>query len=105
MKYLITDPCYVVPDKEWHNYCDNYIDFDEGNTPYVIVGLGKIIASHGTKYGDGSKKIGNGEVLVDSGTVCIVELEDGVKPTEYQGNCIASSLETAKKWFSRAKTI
>lgn len=107
MKYLITDPCYIVPRDDWETYCnDGLTDFYEGETSYKIGGLGTIIASSPTTYGDGYAKMGNGkQVLVDSGTVCLVQLDDGVVPTDYQGNAVASSRETADKWYEKAQTI
>lgn len=105
MKYLITDPCYIVPDNEWSDFCDTQIDGVQAGG-YKVEGLGTIVECDGTEWGDGHAKVGNGkEVLVDSGTVCLVELDEGVTPTEYQGNAVTARADTARNWYEIAKRI
>lgn len=103
MKYLITDPCYIVPNEEWSDFCDNQIG---GHIEYKVAGLGTIVECDSTQWGDGSLKVGKGkEVMVDSGTVCLVELDEGVTPTNYQGTAVTAFKETADKWYSKAQEI
>lgn len=105
--YLITDPCYIVPGDEWDSFVKAfYGDGDRDVTPWEIEGFGTIIEVDNTAYGDGSARMsGKKEVLVDSGTVCLVELNEGVVPTDYQGNAVTSSEPTARKWYEKAKAI
>jgi len=105
--YLITDPCYVVPTDEWDSFVDAfYGNGDRDVTPWEIDGLGTIIEVDNTAYGDGSARMsGKKEVLVDSGTVCIVKLNEGVTPTDYQGNAVTNREDVARKWYEKAKQI
>lgn len=104
-KFLITDPCYIVPNDEWSDFCDNHID-GVGPEGYKVEGLGTIIECDGTQWGDGSCKVGPGkEVLVDSGTVCLVKLDEGVTPTNYQGTAVTAKPATAYNWYAKAKQI
>lgn len=103
-RYLVTDPCYVVPGQDWNKFLEttNFGEINEGDDPYIIEGFGKIIVSSGTDGGDGTWKVGNGkEVSADAGLVCIVELDEDVEPTEYNGNAITKTLGVAEHWFSR----
>ncbi len=103
MKYLITDPCYIVPDEEWSEFCDNKIG---GHIEHKVEGLGTIVQCDSTQWGDGSAKMGKGkEVMVDSGTVCLVELDEGVTPTDYQGTAVTAFKETADRWYAKAQQI
>lgn len=106
-QYLVTDPCYIVPKEDWSDFLDEtgYGDYipDEG---YTIKGFGRIFEISGTDNGDGSIKIGKDkEVMVDAGIVCLVELDEGVTPTDYQGNAVTSARSTAYAWFNRACRI
>lgn len=107
MRYLITDPCYIVPKDEWEQFCNNGLyDFYEGETTYRVSGLGNIVASSPTQYGDGAMGFGRGkEVAVDSGTVCLVELDGDVVPTDYQGTAVTANATTAHNWYKKAQKI
>lgn len=102
-RYLVTDPCYVVPNDDWDKFL-NETGFGEicmGEDPYVIEGFGKILVSDGTDGGDGCWNVSRGkQVMADAGLVCIVELDEGVVPTEYNGNAVTRTLGVAEHWFN-----
>lgn len=103
-RYLVTDPCYVVPAEDWSNFLDKtgFGEIYGGEEPYVINGFGKILVSQPSEGGDGHWKLGNGkEVMTDAGLVCIVELDDGVVPTDYNGNAVTKTLGVAEHWISK----
>lgn len=107
MRYLVTDPCYIVPNDQWSDYCDGfYGDSDTDISMYNIKDFGTIVEVDNTANGDGSVNLGGGKkVLVDAGVVCLVRLNAGVTPTAYQGNAITSNLATAYDWYKKAKNI
>lgn len=105
MRYLITDPCYIVPKKDWDNFCDNFYD-GSGIIPYTIAGFGVITDCQNTANGDGSVHISHGkDVHVDAGLVCLVELNDNITPTSYEGTAITDSKDTAQSWYETALQI
>jgi len=75
-KYVIVDPCYVVPDDDWMPLLDSAKFFDddvaEGWTPD-----GKHVVGFGTAYGDGFYADNQGGGYgVDAGLIGIVRAED-----------------------------
>ena len=103
-RYLVTDPCYVVPAENWSSFLDEtaFGELYPGDEPYVIPGFGKIVESNGSEGGDGHWKLGNGkEVMTDAGLVCIVELDEGVEPTDYNGNAVTNRADVARNWFNK----
>lgn len=113
MKYLITDPCYVVPKDEWSDFLDmcdgeiygGFVNSDNENG-YRIEGFGTIIESSPTQYGDGHIKVGKGkEVMADAGLTCMVRLDEGVTPTNYQGTAVTAREDTARRWYELAKQM
>lgn len=106
--YLVTDPCYIVPNDEWQKFVDDSYkgNFFEPPLPYIIKGFGKIVECDSTANGDGTQKVAKDkEVNVDSGTVCLVELEDGVTPTDYQGTATTDDKGLAEHYYERALQI
>lgn len=94
---VITDPCYIMPEDVWIDLCDGAwfdnrrsTDFTEGGTIYFN---GAKILYSSTAHGDGGYKISaasliddKGEIKqssfdVDSGTMCVIALEDYKKIT------------------------
>ncbi len=74
-KYLVTDPCYVYPDKFWSEFC-NLIG-DGG----LLSADGKNFFVWGTAYGDGAYPVFSessgeikGEAAVDAGLLAIIPL-------------------------------
>lgn len=107
-RFLVTDPCYVVPAEEWSNFLDvtSFGEIYSGDEPYVIPGFGKIVESNSTEWGDGEWKVGNGKsIMADAGLVCIVELDEGVEPTDYNGNAITKRADVARNWFNKVQGI
>lgn len=104
--YLVTDPCYVVADDEWSDYCDAiYGGGGRNASDWQIEGVGRIIQVDNTSYGDGEWNVAKGKsVMADAGLVCIVELKRGYEPTNYQGTAITDSLSTAQDWFDFVTT-
>lgn len=104
--YLVTDPCYVVPDEDWSDYCDAFYGGTAKNAQdWVIEGVGRIIKVDNTSYGDGEWNVGKGmSVMADAGLVCIVQLKRGYTPTNYQGTAVTDSFSTANDWFDFVNT-
>lgn len=72
---IITDPCYIMKDDDWHKFCDGELELEE-IIPSIIY--------RDTLYGDWScstfsnnKNIG--EFCADAGMVCVATLEDILK--------------------------
>lgn len=100
-RYLVTDPCYIIPDLngEWDKFLEETDGYSVGNG-YKIPGVGVIISSGDTAWGDGTWHVAPGmEVSADAGLVCIVELDDNYEPTPYNGNAITISKSEAEGWM------
>lgn len=88
-KFLITDPCYVIPAKDWHTYLDENNDviyecehFDIATTTYK----GKTILVMKTYWGDGGYNVKMGKVhvgsfSVDSGLFCLYPVDETTDAT------------------------
>ena len=74
--YVIGDPCYAVPDKDWIALLEtcNYFESPIG---YVKDGMQKFpVLAFGTKWGDGSYRGTDGRVYdVDAGLIGLVPVE------------------------------
>ena len=74
--YVIGDPCYAVPDKDWDGLLQscNYFNSPIG---YVKDGLQKFpVLAFNTKWGDGSYRGTDGnEYPVDAGLIGLVPVE------------------------------
>jgi hypothetical protein len=80
-RYAVGDPCYHVPDDLWMEYLEAGT---EGDTLYDVDGKtiqlsdGRLVAAHGTAFGDGVYKGTDGfEYGVDAGLLGVVQLLDG----------------------------
>lgn len=104
--YLVTDPCYLYNEHaHWLAALDNH-GYD-GNWKNVQCDIGTIIESATTANGDGHIEVnGNKEICVDSGTVCIVRIDnmDAYNEAPY-GNAITTDRATAGRWYRRAQRI
>lgn len=76
--YWVGDPCYFVPDELWMEYLQT------GGEHYEIGGLtiqlsdGRLVAAHGTAYGDGVYKGSDGFGYgVDAGLLGVVQVLPG----------------------------
>lgn len=87
-KYIITDPCYILPNDTWHEICDQSFskdneDYDLFNTltENALNELAKTTDAQasGTGIGDwcnsirGRNVLNSGEFCADSGMVCVVQ--------------------------------
>lgn len=83
MRYIVTDPCYIVPDATWEQLCDQYLANDD------FRGFNKAVADELTKlsgrrayvedtgFGDWSNSMEGRQVVTpnfvaDAGMVCVV---------------------------------
>ena len=80
-KYAIGDPCYTVPDDLWMEYLEAGT---EGQDLYYVDGKtiqlsdGRLVAAHGTAWGDGCYPATDGFVYpVDAGLLGVVQVFDG----------------------------
>jgi len=73
-KYVIIDPCYVYPDKEWHEFCHL---IDNGDS-WVVTYNGTPFFVWSTAYGDGSYPVYTnagskvGSCSVDAGLLSVI---------------------------------
>lgn len=80
-KFIITDPCYLVPDPEiWDCFCDIIQDTDMTEAEkFLTQYLATPVRVASTGYGDWSNDIHGKNVIsstffADAGLVCVVEL-------------------------------
>ena len=114
MKYIITDPCYIVSDNEWdrlgnlYNWDDRYIWSLRGVHPNKDDnGTVDIIVAANTKYGDGSLNVTNHNgksytIGVDAGLVCVAQVDDDYG--DFFG-AFTDSLDDAMRIYNEALTI
>ena len=73
---FIGDPCYIIPDKDWDEYLENYYQAEElgGNKHFIF--KGKVVGTANTAYGDGTY-MGDDhyEYDVDAGMIGVTPLE------------------------------
>jgi len=74
--YVIGDPCYAVPDKDWDGLLQS-CNYFESPIGYVKDGVQKFpVLGFGTKWGDGSYRGTDGRVYdVDAGLIGLVPVE------------------------------
>ena len=83
MKYIITDPCYIMDDKQYDNICEKeHCDFEGQNFPLSSTHryTKQPITFHtieGTPNGDGSYSYKGQWIGVDAGMLCIAENTKG----------------------------
>jgi hypothetical protein len=77
-EYYIGDPCYVIPNDDWHDYCDALHELGYPGDPHypynpekaVFEYKGMKCFSHSTAFGDGGYQGTDGvHYSVDSGTI------------------------------------
>ena len=99
MKYLITDPCYIISHSDWDALCDQATEEEKYQGRDWSDIFGKLVAAHlrtisGNQYADAcdtgygdwenhmfGRAVKQSEFGADSGMVCMVELTS--KLTEY----------------------
>lgn len=105
MKYLVTDPCYVIASHDdWLAVLDEH-GYDDWTN--VKCDIGTILEATGTANGDGAVRVsGNKIVSADAGMTCIVEITNQDAYNEVRhGNAVTNSLETATRWFEKARQM
>ncbi len=70
-EWYIGDPCYVVPDERWGEFCDALNKSDRGHGPFVFDGVPLEICSNG---GDGSWHWGSQSFCVDAGIFTVIPM-------------------------------
>ena len=85
--YVIGDPCYAVPDKNWDSLLQSCNFF---NYPIGYVNDGKLlhpVMAFGTKWGDGSYHGTDGNVYpVDAGLIGLVPVEIVEELADHDGD-------------------
>jgi hypothetical protein len=88
-QYVIGDPCYAVPDKDWLPLLEtcNYFNSPIG---YVNDGMQKFaVLGFGTKWGDGCYLGTDGnEYPVDAGLIGLVPTEIVEDLSQHEGNIV-----------------
>lgn len=79
-EYFIGDPCYVVKDELWGEYCDKSFEFQVGGV-FTIQGAEVFYSS--TMYGDGCYYDDNwNDYPVDAGIIGATPLDKGITVDE-----------------------
>lgn len=119
-KFLVTDPCYIVPNEEWDRLvavADNEVQRSESDwlvvfnkevQEYSDDNIKMLLVSR-TDNGDGSigGRTESGkfyEIGVDAGMVCIAEIKNAAFDVGPFG-ALVNSFSEAQKIYSRAKRI
>ena len=123
MKYLITDPCYLIGNNGLHSDWEKFLDVTNfgDSLPdggYNVDGIGKIVSVSGTDNGDGSLlvKDKNGKTWdkgVDAGMVCLVEVADDFDVDKVCKDfgfaltlgAVTDDKDVADDWYYRASRI
>lgn len=80
-RMIITDPCYLISDRDWQGLCNAYLEKQDDYSKFVemltqvlrvISGDEKAIID-ATGFGDWSNEIADKDFYADSGLVCVVE--------------------------------
>lgn len=99
-KYLVTDPCYVVPNEEWENFLEK-TNYGESLDRWEIAGIGTIISCGATYMGDGTWDVDfDKQISADAGLVCIVKLVENPNLAAWMGNAITDYLPSAEDWMN-----
>ena len=102
-KYIITDPCYIMDEKQYHDICyEQSCDFEGQSFPLKSKRRddGVDIVFHiidGTPNGDGSYEFRGQEIGVDAGMLCVAFCEEGWEDEDW--GATSSTLESALKNF------
>jgi hypothetical protein len=93
--YVIGDPCYAVPDKDWLPLLET-CDYFRNPIGYVKDGIQSFpVLAFGTKWGDGCYAGSDGkEYPVDAGLLGLVPVELVEDLSEHQGNIVTFSKDT-----------
>lgn len=67
--YFIGDPCYVIADRQWKNFCNEVFFEDSGKFKGGESFKGTPLFQHGTAYGDGCYTDGAYDYGVDAGVI------------------------------------
>jgi hypothetical protein len=77
-KYVISDPCYHVPDDQWDRVLDESDCFEDQCWASFITPSGTLgtVVAFSTAYGDGVYSYGSKDFGVDAGLIGIMPFED-----------------------------
>lgn len=127
-KYVITDPCYILPDDVWDKCCEVFNEYENDEFMYqrfneaVTMELRKFSGDNNayageTGYGDWSNEIHGDNVIhgkfgADAGMVCVCKFTKPVEEAlnEYDEHCFALfemeddpmiTFDCSDKWWTR----
>ena len=87
IEYIITDPCYILPDNIWNECCEYLDDGFDAFNEVVAKALTKFTGYkawvHDTGYGDLNNEIHGGCIIksdfcADAGMVCVCRWTDSI---------------------------
>jgi hypothetical protein len=95
--YAVIDPCYLAVGDEWDKFGEP-VEWDIENAPFPHkFSKGTVLTVEGTANGDG---YWNG-VAVDSGTLCIAEI-DPLTPLPVNGYRVFQNESVARRFLAKA---
>ena len=95
-KYFVCDPCYVIPDEKWDDFCDVFNDREDD----IFTFEGVTVFAHTTEFGDGcyADKGGSPEMFdVDSGIIGAIPIE--LCPDAVQSEFATAELEIQECYY------
>lgn len=115
MKYLVTDPCYVVPNEEWSDFLDEtrYHSADGVFTyhwpfakmPRDIEPEVRMISVSDIPDGDIGFSWYGQQFGADAGSVCICEIPDDYLLPDHGFGVIVNTLSDAEKVMNYARSF
>lgn len=67
-KYFVTDPCYVIPNEQWDEFCENLSKAEEKSKNHSCICTfdmnGKKAVVFGTAYGDGEYPVYKNDIFI-----------------------------------------
>ncbi len=98
-KYLLGDPCYVIRDKDWLDFCNQHSYNETDNNACVTLNDSTQVVAFSTYYGDGCYTDQNGNSFpVDAGLIGLVPIsyiEESTQKnlTDYRDLCTLVEFE------------
>lgn len=103
-QYIITDPCYIMDDKQYDKICDDGFNFEGQDFPLKTKRKddGESIIFHTietTPFGDGGYVFRGQTIGVDAGLLCVAFCEKGWKSEKF--GATFSKLDVAMRNFPK----
>lgn len=103
-KYIITDPCYIIEDKQYQAIGDalgwlNFTKISGSTLTYQRGGTFVLHKISGTPNGDGSTTYNEQQICVDAGMLCIAERAEGWVNEMY--GATFDTLADARKMYAK----